>query len=228
MLWVMVTRASVMVPVWLAGYQLLGAVYGLEVLGGAAPGVGSSPGSPPGWWPVPRSRCCGSPRLVGVVVCLGAVSMGLPLAAMSAAVPLLVLVATTVAAGTGEFSMTTWASLVQERIRVQKLCRTMSYSTLGQILPDPVGYLMAGPLPRHLGLRPTLASGAVVIAAAAVVLLAIGQIRRLSPADEVAPAVETAARQYARVTFTAPAKSPYRACSRLAMSAFVACGGRIG
>ncbi|MEU7559650.1 hypothetical protein [Streptomyces eurythermus] len=36
-LWVMVCQGAVVIPVWLAGYQLLGPVYGQRVLGGAAP-----------------------------------------------------------------------------------------------------------------------------------------------------------------------------------------------
>ncbi|MEU1073182.1 MULTISPECIES: MFS transporter [unclassified Streptomyces] len=197
-LWVMVAQASVVVPVWLVGYQLLGPVYGLEVLGGAAPWGWVASGFTAGLVAGAALALLWKPRLVGGVVCLGTGSMGLPLAAMAATSPLPVLVAATVAAGTGlAVSMTTWASLVQERIPAHKLSRTMSYSTLGQILPVPVGYLIAGPLSRYLGLRPALAAGAVVITTAAIVPLAIGQVRQLSLADEAVPAAGTQTRDAA-------------------------------
>lgn len=159
------------------------------------------------------------PRRVGVVVCLGTGSMALPLAAMAATVPLVVLAAATGAAGCGlALSMTTWAGLVQQRIPKDRLSRTLSYSALGQILPVPIGYLAAGPLSRHLGLRPTLALGALVIAAAAVVPLAVRQIRALSLADEEPETRgELVTKWKARATSTAPAKSR-KARSRAAAS----------
>ncbi|MGW7418049.1 hypothetical protein [Streptomyces sp. NPDC054863] len=69
---------------------------------------------------------------------------------------------------------------VQERIPAERLGRTLSYATLGQLLPVPVGYLLAGPVSAALGVRPTLAWGAALIGAAAVVPLAVGQVRGLS------------------------------------------------
>ncbi|WP_329064335.1 hypothetical protein [Streptomyces sp. NBC_01429] len=120
------------------------------------------------------------PRQVAVVVCAGTGSMAVPLAAMATAVPLPVLVVATGVAGTGlAVSMTVWASLVQERIPADRLGRTLSYSTLGQILPVPFGYLLAGPASHLFGLRTTLAAGALIITAAAVVPLALAQVRGL-------------------------------------------------
>ncbi|MFJ8803030.1 MFS transporter [Streptomyces sp. NPDC102487] len=179
-LWVMVCQAAVIVPVWLVGYQLLGPVYGQRVLGGAA-----------GWGVVVSGFTAGlvagaalalmwKPRQVGLVVCAGTGSMAVPLAAMAAAAPLPLLVVATAVAGTGlAVSTTVWASLVQERIPADRLGRTLSYSTLGQILPVPFGYLLAGPAAHLVGLRTTLAAGALVITVAAVVPLAIAQVRGL-------------------------------------------------
>jgi MFS family permease len=108
------------------------------------------------------------------------------------AAPLPVLIVATAAAGTGlAVSMTVWAGLVQERIPADRLSRTMSYSTLGQILPVPVGNLLAGPVSHTFGVRSTLAAGALVIALAAVVPLVIRQVRGLSLAvAETAPGGE--------------------------------------
>ncbi|MFJ6527270.1 hypothetical protein ACIQMZ_18550 [Streptomyces longwoodensis] len=127
------------------------------------------------------------PRRVGLVVCAGTGSMAVPLGAMAAAVPLLALALATALAGTGlAVSMTVWASLVQERIPADRLGRALSFSTLGQILPVPFGYLLAGPASQVFGLRATLAAGALIIAAAAVVPLAIAQVRGLCLAPVVA------------------------------------------
>lgn len=182
-LWVMVVQAAVVVPVWLLGYQLLGPVYGDRFFGGAgAWGVVVS-GFTAGLVAGAAVALMWRPRLVGQVVCLGTGSLALPLAAMAAGASVVVLAVAAVAAGTGlAVSMTVWAGLVQERIPADRLSRTMSYSTLGQILPVPVGYLLAGPVSRAVGVRPTLAAGALVIAAAAVVPLAIRQVRALSSA----------------------------------------------
>lgn len=183
-LWVMVVQAAVVVPAWLVGYQLLGPVYGARFLGGAGPWGLVVSGFTAGLVAGAAVALMWRPRLVGRVVCLGTGSMALPLAAMAAGAPVAVLAVAAAAAGTGlAVTMTVWAGLVQERIPREKLSRTMSYSTLGQLLPVPVGYLLAGPVSRAVGVRATLAAGALVIAAAAVVPLAIRQVRALSLAE---------------------------------------------
>ncbi|MFF1691688.1 MFS transporter [Streptomyces sp. NPDC058254] len=213
-LWVMVCQAAVIVPVWLVGYQLLGPVYGQQVLGGAAPWGVVVSGFTAGLVAGAALAMMWKPRRVGLVVCVGTGSMAVPLAAMATAVPLPVLVAATGVAGTGlAVSMTVWASLVQERIPADRLGRTLSYSTLGQILPVPFGYLLAGPASHLFGLRTTLAAGALIIAAAAVVPLAIAQVRGLCLTPQAAKDADgvvstaRAERQNARATSTAPAKS---------------------
>ncbi|GGZ70007.1 MFS transporter [Streptomyces bluensis] len=182
-LWVMVVQGALVVPVWLVGYQLLGPVYGARYLGGA------------GLWGLVVSAFTGGlvagaavalmwrPRLVGRVVCAGTGSLALPLAAMACAAPLLVLLAATAAAGTGlAVSMTVWSGLVQERIPADRLSRALSYSTLGQLAPVPVAYLIAGPVSRAVGVRATLAAGALVIVLAAVLPLLVRQVRALAMA----------------------------------------------
>lgn len=180
-LWVMVLQGSVVVPVWLVGYQMLGPVYGKDFLGGAA-----------GWGLVVSAFTGGlvvgaaaalvwKVRRVGVVVCVGTGAMALPLAAMAAHLPLVLVAVAACAAGTGlSLSMTVWASLVQERIPKEKLSRVMSYSTLGQVLPVPLGYLAAGPASAYFGVRATLAAGAVAIVAAMIVPLLLRQVRTLT------------------------------------------------
>ncbi|MFD7897608.1 MFS transporter [Streptomyces sp. NPDC059743] len=188
-LWLMVLQGAVVVPAWLVGYQMLGPVYGSRYLGGAGP------------WGAVVSAFTGGlvlgsavalmwrARRVGIVVCLGTGAMALPLAGMALNAPLFVLAFAMCTAGTGlALSMTMWSSLVQERIPADRLSRVMSYSTLGQVLPVPLGYVAAGPLSTVFGVRATLAAGAAVIAVAVIVPLAVHQIRTLS----LAPAVPVA------------------------------------
>lgn len=191
-LWVMVMQGAVIVPAWLVGYQALGPVYGERFLGG------------PGLWGVVVSGFTGGliagaaaalmwrPRLAAVVVCAGTGTMALPLAAMALRMPVPVLVVTAFTAGAGlAFSGTTWASVVQARIPADRMSRTMSYSTLGQLIPVPVGYVLVGPLVTLLGLRVTLVAGALLIGCAAIAPLALAQVRELS-ATELEEAAETA------------------------------------
>ncbi|MBD0742979.1 hypothetical protein BG418_01295 [Streptomyces sp. CBMA152] len=199
-LWVMVCQAAVVVPAWLVGYQLLGPVYGAHFLGGAGPWGLAVSGFTAGLVAGAAIALLWKPHLVGRVVCLGTGTMALPLAAMALSAPLAVLVMATATAGCGlAVSMTVWAGLVQERIPADRLSRTLSYSTLGQILPVPVGYLAAGPVSHQVGVRSTLGFGALVIAAAAVVPLALHQVRGLALAPaEASPADGTPAERAPR------------------------------
>lgn len=195
-LWVMVLQGSVVVPVWLVGYQILGPVYGERVLGGPELWGVVVSGFTAGLLAGAAVALVWKPRLVGVVVCLSTGCMSLPLAAMGARAPLPVLVSAVVVAGAGlAVSMTAWSGLVQERIPADRLSRVLSWSTLGQLVPVPAGYLAAGPLAGMFGVRRVLAAGAVVVAVAVVVPLLMRQVRALTlapspvlPAEELATA----------------------------------------
>ncbi|MFF7401758.1 hypothetical protein [Streptomyces murinus] len=87
-LWVMVCQAAVIVPVWLAGYQLLGPLHGHRMLGGAAPWDVVVSGFTAGLMAGAALALLRKPRRVGVVVCASTGSM-------AAVVPLPVLVVAT-------------------------------------------------------------------------------------------------------------------------------------
>ncbi|WP_217560389.1 MFS transporter [Streptomyces sp. GbtcB6] len=187
---VMVCQAALIGPAWLAGYQLLGPLYGERVLGGAGP-----------WGAVVSAFTAGliagavlalvwRPSGAGVTVCAGTGALALPLAVIAARIPLPVLVATMLLAGAGlEVAMVVWTSLLQERVPGDRLGRTLSYSTLGQTLPVPVAYLLTGPAAELLGLRTTLGAAAALITTAAVLPLALPQVRALTlaPAEKAGP-----------------------------------------
>ncbi|MFF7473564.1 MFS transporter [Streptomyces sp. NPDC008092] len=187
---VLVCQAALIGPAWLAGYQFLGPLYGQRFLGGA------------GLWGIVVSAFTGGliagaalalvwrPSGAGFTVCAGTGALALPLAAIAARIPMPVLVAAALLAGTGlEIAVIVWASLLQERIPGYRLGRTLAYSTFGQTLPVPVAYLLTGPAVESLGLRTTLAAAAVLITVAAVLPLAIPQVRALkvAPAGGVEP-----------------------------------------
>lgn len=189
-LWVMVCQAAVIGPAWLAGYQLLGPLYGQRFLGGA------------GLWGVVVSAFTGGliagagfalvrrPSGAGVTVCMGTGALALPLAAIAAHIPVPLLVAAALLAGAGlEVAVIVWASLLQEHIPGDRLSRTLAYSTLGQTVPVPVAYLVTGPVVESLGLRTTLAAAAVLVATAAVSPLSLHQVRalRLTPSEAARP-----------------------------------------
>ncbi|MGW1617704.1 hypothetical protein [Streptomyces sp. NPDC002172] len=187
---VLVCQAALIGPAWLADYQLLGPLYGQRILGGA------------GLWGLVVSAFTGGliagaalalvwrPLGAGVAVCAGTGALALPLAATAARIPMSVLVAAALLAGAGlEVAVIVWASLLQEHIPGDRLCRTLAYSTLGQTLPLPVVYLLTGPAVESLGLRTTLAVAAVLITTAAVLPLAVPPVRALkvAPAGGVEP-----------------------------------------
>ncbi len=178
--WALVLQSSVVVPLWLLGYQLLGPVYGQRELGGLAGwglvAAGFAGGLLLGaalalWW---------QPARVGVVSCAGTAVLALPLSLMATggSAPALA-VAAGVTGAAGALSTVVWTSLVQERIPADRLSRTLSYAALGQLAVLPFGYLLAGPATRLLGLHTTLGAAALLIALAAVLPLLLPDVRGL-------------------------------------------------
>lgn len=179
-LWTMALQGAFLVPVWLIGYELLGPVFGQRYLGGAAAWGAVVSGFTAGVVAGAALGLLWKPRLVGVVVCLGNGLLAVPLAAMAANAPVPALMASTALAGTGcAFAITTWGAVMQAHVPADRLSRVYAFSDMGQIGPVPLGYLAAGPLAAWLGLRPTLAAGALLVALAATVPLAVRHVRLL-------------------------------------------------
>ncbi|MEW2575435.1 MFS transporter [Streptomyces syringium] len=177
---VMTWQSALVLPVWMAGYQLLGPVYGQRALGGAgAWGLvmsGFAAGMVGGsgvalWW---------RPRGVGVVACAGTAVMAVPPAAMALHTGTAGLVLAAAAAGAAaSLSTTVWTGLLQDVIPPDRLGRVTAYSAFGQAVTVPLGYLAASPATRVLGLRETLGLGAVLITLLAVLPLLLPEVRLL-------------------------------------------------
>ncbi|WP_345349825.1 MFS transporter [Actinoallomurus liliacearum] len=179
-LWIMVAQGAACITPWLIGYQVLGPLYARDHLGGpAAWGLivaGFAAGLITGSVVVLLLR----PRRVGLVACTATASMGLPLTALAVHAPLPVLVAATFVTGVGlDVSINTFASYQQSQVPVEMQARTSSYSLLGQQLPIPLGYLLAGPLAAAVGVVPALAGCAVVIVTLAFAPLFSRQVRAM-------------------------------------------------
>ena len=174
------TQGALIVPVWMAGYQLLGPVYGHQVLGGpAAWGVvtsGFAGGLVTGsgaalWWRPVRS---------GVTVCAATVPIAAPLAVIAVDGGTAGLtVAAAVAGAASAVSMTVWTGVLQERVPGARLSRAVSYATLGQSVTVPLGYLAAAPAAQLFGLECALGAGAAIIAVLSVLPLTIPEVRGL-------------------------------------------------
>ncbi|MEU6443197.1 MFS transporter [Streptomyces sp. NPDC047046] len=194
-LWTMVAQGSVIVPAWLVGYQLLGPTYADAHLGGAAAWGLVSAGFTAGLLLGSGVVLVWRPVRVAVWVCVGTGTLAGPLVGMAAGLPVWVLVLLTVVAGAGlATSATSWATAVQARIPSDRLGRVTSYSTLGQTLPVPLGYLLAGPLAHFAGLRITLAGAAVLIVAAMLAPLCLAQVRAMTLEPVPGKVAEVAAR----------------------------------
>ncbi|GAB3979310.1 MFS transporter [Actinoallomurus acanthiterrae] len=179
-LWIMVAQGATCITPWLIGYQVLGPLYARDHLGGA-----------PAWGLIVSGFAAGlitgsvvvlllRPRRVGLVTCTATASMALPLVALAAHAPLPVLVAATFVTGVGlDVSINTFGTYQQAEVPVEMQARTSSYSLVGQQLPIPLGYLLAGPLAAAAGVVPALAGCAVVIVTVAFVPLLSRQVRAM-------------------------------------------------
>ncbi|GAA2118460.1 MFS transporter [Actinomadura alba] len=189
-LWIMVAQSAACCTPWLIGYQVLGPLYSERHLGGAASwGLvvgGFAGGLITGSVVVLLLR----PQRVALVACTATASLALPLVALVVQAPLPMLVAATFVTGVGlDVSINTFATFQQREVPLEMQARTSSYSLLGQQLPIPVGYLVAGPLEHAVGVISALAGCAVVILAVAFLPLLNAGVRAMRlPAPDLSPA----------------------------------------
>ncbi|GAA4916110.1 MFS transporter [Streptomonospora salina] len=73
-----------------------------------------------------------------------------------------------------------WEVSLQQNIPADKLARVYSYDALGSFVALPVGETLAGPLAALVGMRPALAGGAALVAAACLVTISVPGVRTLT------------------------------------------------
>jgi hypothetical protein len=109
---------------------------------------------------------------------------------LAALVPLPVLVATQVIAGTTlAIHLALWFTVFQQQVPEAARSRVSSYDALGSFVLIPVGTAVAGPVAAVLGVRPTLLGAGVIILAMNLAVLtqpAVWGIRNEPAAEPVA------------------------------------------
>jgi MFS family permease len=84
-----------------------------------------------------------------------------------------------IGAATLEISNTLWYTTLQEHVPREALSRVSAYDWLGSLVFQPLGFVLAGPLARLFGIRPTLIGAAIVLALAALIVTVVPSIRDL-------------------------------------------------
>ncbi|MEV7558262.1 MFS transporter [Streptomyces sp. NPDC089795] len=195
--WTYTLSGTVVVALWLGGYQLLG-----PVLAGSS-GLGA-----PSWGIVQGAFAAGlllggivslrwKPSRIMVVCVCANLPLALPFLALAWGAPLAVLAGAAVMAGVGlDIAIVCWNTAMQEQLPSEVLGRVNSFSSAGELMSVPLGYLVVGAAATSLGTESVLFWSAVLMTAASLVLLlapSVRAVRRL-PTDP-GPAVEAAGDQ---------------------------------
>ncbi|MFI8342114.1 MFS transporter [Streptomyces sp. NPDC085639] len=193
-IWSYVLSGTVVVALWLGGYQLLGPVVAVNGRLGA-----------PSWGIVQGAFAAGlflggvvsltwKPSRIMVACVCANVPLALPLVALAEGAPLAVLAGAAVLAGIGlDIAIVCYSTAVQEHLPSEVLGRVSSFSSAGELMSVPLGYLVVGAAATSLGTEAVLVWSAVLMTAASLVLLlapSVWAVRRLSagPGPAVAAA----------------------------------------
>ncbi|THA50414.1 MFS transporter [Streptomyces sp. A1136] len=186
-LWSYVASGTVVVALWLGGYQLLGPVLAQDrhlgavawgtVQGAFAVGLFAGGFVSLKWKPS---------RIMVACVCANLPS-ALPLLALAVRAPLVVVAAGAVLAGIGlDIAIVCWHTALQEQLPSEVLGRVNSLSSTGELMAVPLGYLVVGATASALGPTSVLLASAAVMTLATLVLLAapsVWAIRRRGPVE---------------------------------------------
>lgn len=192
--WTYTLSGTVVVALWLGGYQLLGPVM-----------AGNGHLGAPSWGIVQGAFAAGlllggivslrwkPSRIMAVCVCAN-LPLALPFLALAWGAPLAVLAGAAAVAGIGlDIAIVCWNTAVQEQLPSEVLGRVSSFSSVGELMSVPLGYLAVGAAATSLGTESVLLWSAVLMTSASLALLLVPSlwaVRRL-PADP-GPAAERA------------------------------------
>ncbi|MFB7781967.1 MFS transporter [Streptomyces vinaceus] len=189
-LWSYVLSGTVVVALWLGGYQLLGPVV-----------VHDTSLGPAAWGTIQGSFALGlvaggvvslkwKPSRIMVACVCGNIPLALPLLALALNASLLWLSLSAVLAGVGiDIAIVCWNTSIQEHLPEALLGRVSSFSSIGELLAVPLGYLVVGATATSLGPSSVLSVSAVVMTLATLVLLfvpSVWTVQRL-PSERTAP-----------------------------------------
>ena len=85
-----------------------------------------------------------------------------------------------------EIFNTTWATVLQEHVPLEKLSRVSSYDALGSFVFIPLGLSIAGPVADAIGLTHALWLAAAVASGSMLSALSVREVRELRRRDEAA------------------------------------------
>ncbi|MFI5983617.1 MFS transporter [Streptomyces sp. NPDC051555] len=186
-LWSYTLSGTFVVAFWLGGYGLLGPVVAHDTDLGAA-----------GWGTVQGSFAVGlvlggvlslrwRPSRIMIACVAANLPLALPLLALAAGAPLPVLAVSAALAGVGvDISIVCWNTVMQQQLPVELLGRLGSFSSIGEQLAVPLGYLLVGAAAASWGAAPVLRAAAVAMTLATVALFAAPSLwaLRRAPATE--------------------------------------------
>ncbi|MFJ1761266.1 MFS transporter [Amycolatopsis sp. NPDC088138] len=179
-LWSAVVQSAVVNALGVGAFAVLGAVAADRYLGGAAAWglvlACDAAGMVLGGLVMVRLR----PRRLLVSAVSALFLLALPLAALAAHAPLVVVGAAALLGGVGvEVFGVNWMTTLQQEIPHEKFSRVAAYEAVGSFGLAPAGAALAGPAADRFGVGPALwlASGAIL--AATVFVLSVPDVRRI-------------------------------------------------
>jgi hypothetical protein len=120
------------------------------------------------------------PERLLLVASLGAGLFVLPLVALATIHVVAIIAAAALLSGVGgEVFEVNWSIALQEQIPLELLSRVAAYDAFGSFALSPLGTILVGPVALALGITTTLAGGGVLVAASAVVILCVPEVRNL-------------------------------------------------
>lgn len=121
------------------------------------------------------------PRHPLVVATLGTFTFAAPVAALALHAPEGVVIGASALAGIGIAVFgTLWESTLQLEVPPAALSRVAAYDWLGSYALIPVGYVLAGLIAKHLGIRETLGLSTIWAVLSSAVVIAVPGVRRLA------------------------------------------------
>jgi MFS family permease len=190
--WSLVAAAALANLVW-GAWNVLGPVVADRDLGGAATwgtllaalGAGALAGA--------LLTIRSSPRRPLLVVVFSMLLFCAPLALLAGGAPPPLLAVGTFMAGVGMmFGNSVWESTLQRHIPAESLSRVSAYDWFGALAFQPLGLAIWGPIAALVGITAALWAAAVTLAATALALLAVRDVRHLPPMPAPRPVASPA------------------------------------
>jgi MFS family permease len=179
-LWAIVAQFSVMLLGFFGAFAVLGPVVAQRDLSGASSWAaivgGQSVGLLAGGvvalrWRPQRPLLVATIAVFGNALPIGALAMGLPLAAI---------VCAAVINGVGmEVFGVYWYTALHEHVAPEALSRVSAYDALGSIGISPIGLVAAGPIADLIGVNATLWIGVLLVVVPTAVVLFVPEVRNL-------------------------------------------------